>query len=59
MKTYQEYRRLRKNDIEVQEASKKNRYVRPGIDDMLSVNVTEMPVDYLEAQAYVREELGL
>jgi len=130
MKAYQEYRRLRKNDIEVQEASqirfnsgseslkhkiaktivshigqekgyhvgsevtiagsgeadivlwghperqtyvvevetsptqdtmnsKKNRYIRPGIDDMLTVNVTEMPPDYFDAQAYVREELGL
>jgi len=39
--------------------SKHNRYVRGPIDDMLSINVSEMPVNYLEAQAFVREELGL
>ena len=38
---------------------KANRYVRGPIDDMLSINVTEMPTNYLEAQQYVREELGL
>jgi len=40
-------------------ADKRNRYVRGPIEDMLSVNVTECPVNYLEAQEYVADELGL
>lgn len=38
---------------------KQKRYVRGPIDDMLTVNVTDCPVNYLEAQEYVQEELGL
>jgi len=38
---------------------KQKRYVRGPVDDMLTVNVSELPVDYLEAQAYVQKELGL
>jgi len=39
--------------------SKKSKYVRPPVDDIIIINVTDLPVDYLKAIEYVREELGL
>jgi hypothetical protein len=40
---------------------KRKRYVddQTGIDDMLTVEVTEMPTDWMDALGYVSRELGL
>lgn len=40
---------------------KLNRYVerQPGIDDMILINVTDMPVNMLDALDYVSDELGM
>jgi hypothetical protein len=40
---------------------KLNRYVerQPGIDDMILINVTDMPVNMLDALGYVSDQLGL